>query len=147
MSHLFSISRSTEREVFSSLLFYHIPYYLSCVCTSHRVELFELCAMTLIDTWVKAKGQSTHFSKNDLIKILRPLAFWMHQHPAVGAIPGEELHEQIVQQLIARSINEYDATKLAEQFLEIVRGKTGILVERGKESYGFLHLTFEEYFA
>jgi HEAT repeat protein len=114
---------------------------------SHRVELFELCAMTLIDTWVKAKGQSTRFSKNELIKILRPLAFWMHQHPAVGNIPGEELHEQIVKQLTERSINEYEASKLAEQFLETVRGKTGILVERGKDRYGFLHLTFEEYFA
>jgi hypothetical protein len=99
---------------------------------SHRVELFELCAMTLIDTWVKAKGQSIKLSKNELIKILRPLAFWMHQHPAVGNIPEEELYDQIVQQLIDRSINKFEATKLAEQFLETVRGKTGILVERGK---------------
>lgn len=114
---------------------------------SHRVDLFDLCAVTLIDTWVRAKGQKTYFTRNELIKILRPLSFWMHEHPAVGAIPGEEMHEQIVQQLIARSINEYEAAKLAEQFLQTVRGKTGILVERGKERYGFLHLTFEEYFA
>ena len=114
---------------------------------SHRVELFELCALTLIDTWIKAKGQSIHFSKNDIIKILRPLAFWMHEHPAVGAIPEEELQEQIVRQLTGRTINEYEATKMAEQFLQTVRGKTGILVERGKDRYGFLHLTFEEYFA
>jgi len=114
---------------------------------SHRVELFDLCALTLLDTWVKARGQSIHLSRNELIKILRPLAFWMHQHPAVGNIPEEELYEQIVQQLLERSITEDEATKRAEQFLETVRGKTGILVERGKERYGFLHLTFEEYFA
>ena len=70
---------------------------------SHRIELFDLCAMTLIDTWVRAKGQVIQFSKTALIKILRPLAFWMHEHPAVGAIPEEELHERIVQQLIDRS--------------------------------------------
>src|SRR6266581_3697830 len=58
---------------------------------SHRIELFELCATTLLDTWVKARGQSTHFTRDDLIKILRPLAFWMHEHPAVGAIPEREL--------------------------------------------------------
>lgn len=29
VSHVFLMRRSTEREVFSSLLFYHIPYYLS----------------------------------------------------------------------------------------------------------------------
>src|SRR5207237_2885626 len=62
---------------------------------SHRIELFELCATTLLDTWVKARGQSTHFTKDDLIKILRPLAFWMHEHPAVGAIPERVLIEQI----------------------------------------------------
>jgi len=103
--------------------------------------------MTLLDTWVKARGQSIQLSRNELIKILHPLAFWMHQHPAVGAIPEEELHEQIVQQLLERSINEYEATKIAEQFLETVRGKTGILIERGKQRYGFLYLPFEEYFA
>jgi len=117
----------------------------------HRIELFDLCAMTLIDTWVKAKGveTSTTFSKNNLIKLLRPLAFWMHEHPTIGAIPEEELTEQIVKQLLARKItrHEDEASQLAEQFLGIVRGKTGILIERGKKRYGFLHLTFEEYFA
>ncbi len=113
---------------------------------SHRIELYRLCTETLIDTWVKAKGQSIQFSKNELIRILRPLAFWMHEHAAVGAIPQEEIHQQIVDQLVQRTLNEYEANRQAEQFLQIVRGKTGILVERGKERYGFLHLTFEEYF-
>jgi HEAT repeat protein len=113
---------------------------------SHRVELFDLCATTLIDTWVKAKGQSMRFSKTALTRILRPLAFWMHQHPAVGAIPEQEIQEHIVQELIGRTYSEHEAAEMAEQFLQTVRSKTGILVERGKERYGFLHLTFEEYF-
>ncbi|MFL5654200.1 MAG: HEAT repeat domain-containing protein, partial [Ktedonobacteraceae bacterium] len=57
------------------------------------------------------------------------------------------MHEQIVRQLLERSIAESEATKRAELFLETVRGTTGILVERGKQRYGFLYLTFEEYFA
>ncbi len=32
---------------------------------SHRIELFELCAMTLLDTWVKARGQSIQLSKHE----------------------------------------------------------------------------------
>jgi HEAT repeat protein len=118
---------------------------------SHRIELFDLCAMTLIDTWVKAKGftATSTFSRNNLIKLLCPLAFWMHQHPAISAIPEDELTEQVVNQLLARKItrHEDEAARLAEEFLDIVRGKTGILIERGKKRYGFLHLTFEEYFA
>ncbi len=34
-----------------------------------------------------------------------------------------------------------------EDFLRRVREHTGILVERAPRQYGFLHLTFEEYFA
>jgi len=119
---------------------------------SHRVELFDLCATTLLDTWLKAKGITgkPRFSKNDLIKILRPLAFWMHEQQSVGAIPEEELLEQIVKQLLERKItrDEVEARSLAEEeFLQTVRGKTGILIERGRHRYGFLHLTFEEFFA
>ena len=118
---------------------------------SHRVELYDLCVTTLLETWIKAKGPvgATQFSKNEIIKILRPLAFWMHEHPAVGAIPEEELLEQIVRQLLERRIARFEeeAQRHAEQFLQAVRGKTGILIERGKHRYGFLHLTFEEYFA
>ena len=117
----------------------------------HRVELYELCTTTLLDTWIKAKRpiEATQFSKNDLIKILRPLAFWMHEHPTIGAIPEEELLEQVVKQLLERNIPRQvdEAQHLAEQFLQTIRGKTGILVERGKQRYGFLHITFEEYFA
>ncbi len=114
---------------------------------SHRVELFDLCATTLLETWVKARGRSTQLSKNELIKILRPLAFWMHEHPEVGAILEEDLTRQIVMQLCERGVTNDEATKRAEQFFQTVRGETGILIERGKNRYGFLHLTFEEYFA
>src|SRR5260370_12997571 len=119
---------------------------------SHRVELFDLCATTLLDTWLKAKGITSkpRFSKNDLIKILRPLAFWMNEQQSVGSIPEEELLEQIANQLLERKItrDEGEARRLAEEeFLQTVRGKTGILIERGRQRYGFLHLTFEEFFA
>lgn len=119
---------------------------------AHRVELYDLCVTTLLDTWGKTKGISTtatYFTKHELIKILRPLAFWMHEHPAIGAIPEEELVEQVVKQLHDRKItrHEDEARKLAEEFLRKVRSETGILIERGKKRYGFLHLTFEEYLA
>ena len=115
----------------------------------HRIRLYELCATTLLDNWIEAKGISIRFNQNDLIKILRPLAFWMHEHKAVGVIPEEELTEQIVKQLLERRVtrDEGEAARLAAQFLETVRGQTGILVERGKQRYSFLHQTFEEYFA
>ena len=116
---------------------------------SHRVELYDRCMTTLLDTWVKARGQSLKFNKNDLTKILCPLAFWMHQHQAIGAIPEEELTQRIVRQLLNRRLarDEYEALERAEQFIKTFHDETGILVESGKQRYGFLHPTFEEYFA
>lgn len=114
---------------------------------SHRIELFDLCATTLIDTWVRAKGQNMQLSKNELVKILRPLAFWMHKHPEVGSVPEEELVKHIVKNLRERQLTVDEAMRRAEQILHTVRDELGILVERGKNRYGFLHLTFEEYFA
>ena len=35
---------------------------------SHRIELYRLCTETLIDTWVKAKGQSIQFSKIETLR-------------------------------------------------------------------------------
>ena len=89
----------------------------------------------------------THLTKNELIKILRPLAFWMHQHPEVSAIPLDELNKRLLWQFSRRGITEDEADRRTEAFLQTVRGETGIMIERGKNRYGFLHLTFEEFFA
>ncbi|HEY1349274.1 MAG TPA: HEAT repeat domain-containing protein [Ktedonobacteraceae bacterium] len=117
---------------------------------SHRIELYDRCATTLLDAWIKAKGVQTSadFDRKTLFKILCPLAFWMHEHPSVGAIPEEELLAQVAQLVDRRVIRtQEDAARFAEAFLQTVRSQTGMIVERGKERYGFLHLTFEEYFA
>ena len=117
----------------------------------HRVELFELCIGTLLETWVKAREytreHSTQLSKRELENILRPLAFWMHSHHEVGLISKEDLTQHFVIQMKEHRISEDEAIKRAEQFLQIIRGETGVLVEQGKNRYGFLHQAFEEYFA
>ncbi len=116
---------------------------------SHRIKLYELCTTTLMDHWIEAKGISPYFNQNQVIKLLCPLAFWMHEYRAVGGVPEQELTDQIVKQLIDRKIarDEYEAMGKAEKFLDMIRSQTGILVERGHQRYGFLHQTFEEYFA
>jgi HEAT repeat protein len=117
----------------------------------HRAELFDLCATTLLDTWLTAKGYSrdSRMSKNDMVKLLRPLAFWMHEQSDVNIITKEQLETQIKELLGTRNItpNGSSIDERMQHFLNVVRGKTGILVEKGKDQFGFLHLTFEEYFA
>jgi HEAT repeat protein/energy-coupling factor transporter ATP-binding protein EcfA2 len=114
---------------------------------NHRIKLFDLCVTTLIDTWIKAKKQHLDFDEFEMFETLRSLAFWMHERSAIGVIKEEDLVERIVRQLLQQGIKEYEAKKVAHQFLSTVRGKTGILIARGEQRYGFLHQTFEEYFA
>ena len=121
------------------------------VLPSHRVELFDLCVTTLIDTWLTAKGyaESSRLSKNELIKLLRPLAFMMHEKGTSNTIEGKLLFKYIEQHFQRRNIwrNAPEIPKGAKQIVDMISGQTGIFVERGPQLYGFLHQTFEEYFA
>jgi HEAT repeat protein len=118
---------------------------------AHRVELFDLCVSTLIDTWLRAKGylESSRLNRNDLFKLLRPLAFWMHDKLAASTVPEALLQAQIHAQLKSRNMkaDEDQIEQMMQSFFDTVRGKTGILIERGEKQYGFLHQTFQEYFA
>jgi hypothetical protein len=118
---------------------------------AHRVELFDLCVNTLIDTWLRAKGylESSRLSKNDLFKLLRPLAFWMHAKRDGNTISIENLRAHMRKLIEARNptANEQQIEEMIESFIDTVNGKTGILVERGYQQYGFLHQSFQEYFA
>jgi predicted NACHT family NTPase len=76
---------------------------------SQRIELFDLCATTLLKTWVAEKGMHTHLTKNELVRMLCPLAFWMHEHPEVNAIPLEELNETILRQARERGFTQREA--------------------------------------
>src|SRR5450755_2822696 len=114
---------------------------------SHRIELFDLCATTLLETWVRARGQATQISKSEIIRIIRPLAFWMHKNLEASSISERDLIAHIKDQLRKRGIAEDDVEIRAERFLQTVHSETGILIERGRQRYSFLHLTFEEYFA
>lgn len=46
-----------------------------------------------------------------------------------------------------QGVDEPAALELVRQFLRKVRETTGLFVERAPAVYGFMHLTFEEYFA
>jgi HEAT repeat protein len=121
------------------------------ILPEHRVELFDLCATTLLDTRLTAKGypQASRMTRNNLVKLLRPLAFWMHQQSDVNMITRKQLVQNISKQLKNRNIkiDNSPTEEIIEYVLDILCNKTGILVEKGKDQFGFLHLTFGEYFA
>ncbi|MCD5312330.1 NACHT domain-containing protein [Kineosporia babensis] len=121
-----------------------------------RIELYRLAADTLARTWRTAQGvpASALAEERHVTRLLGDLAYWIHSNRP----DGMARHDEILQVLGPRwaKINgqpwdEEDPSPTVlsevEKFLATVRVHTGLFVERAPGRYGFLHLTFQEYYA
>jgi formylglycine-generating enzyme required for sulfatase activity len=116
-----------------------------------RVQLYDQYVNTLLSTWNRARSLSGRAPGRDLdelqtVRILAPLALWMHEvSPGVGLVGREDMRRKLEELFMER--NEASPHQAARQFLTDVREHAALLLERGPGEYGFIHLTFEEYFA
>ena len=85
--------------------------------------------------------------------MLSNLAYWLHVHKPTGIATEQEVYDILGEQwahLNDLKWNSDDPSpKIMEEvrlFLQAVREHTGLFVERAPRRYGFLHLTFEEYY-
>ncbi|NUM75881.1 SUMF1/EgtB/PvdO family nonheme iron enzyme, partial [candidate division KSB1 bacterium] len=119
---------------------------------NRRAELYELYLTTLIKTWNRARNIAGipvgSMDDKETVKILAPLAYWMHANRPSGTARRIELEREITRHFTERRKLELEeAEKAARRFLDDVRQFSGLLAERGPDAYGFVHLTFEEYLA
>jgi len=118
-----------------------------------RVELYEVYARTLIERSGRARSLSGRtisgltLDYHRTVKMLAPLALWMHRERASGTARRVEVVRQIRFVLERMGYEPEDADVEAERLLDDLRRYSGLLVERGRDAYGFMHLTFQEYFA
>ncbi len=116
-----------------------------------RVQLYDQYVRTLVSTWNRARSLGGRAVGRDLdevqiTRVLAPLALWMHQvNPGVGLVKRPDLHRKLEEIFTSRSAPDPQAASV--QFLADVREHAALLLERGAEEYGFIHLTFEEYLA
>ena len=128
-----------------------------------RVELYERYVRTLIDNREeeRSRGARLHkperFDPHRALRHLMDLAFWLQLNRAAGTARRRDLEEALAQ--ICLRYEGYDdsqpippkvqdqAQKDAAAFLHDMRAIAGLLAERGRDAFGFLHLTFQEYFA
>jgi len=122
----------------------------------HRVTLYRLAAETLVAQWMSHRRISPEgWDAPETLQLLLPTVAWhLHHTTSTGLIGQEALHSLLVAVLQQHDpgMNERDAHARASQFRRNVSEFSGIFLERGldhdgRSIYGFLHLTFEEYFA
>ncbi|MEH2463910.1 NACHT domain-containing protein [Nostoc sp.] len=121
---------------------------------NRRVKLYELAVQTLTEDWQLGKklpdAPKVLLNQNEVVAFLAPLAYWMHEEKPSGLVIEVEVEQQLAAKLaeLNDSDLESDSVRLAvQEFLRKVRETTGLFVERAPGVYGFMHLTFEEYFA
>ncbi|MDX2031732.1 MAG: HEAT repeat domain-containing protein, partial [Blastocatellia bacterium] len=119
---------------------------------NRRVELYRLAAESLLGDWQINRGISSDktITEDEAAQFLWPLAFWMHSEKPSGLATEHEVKERLAQFLSqTRNLptDHPDVIARVNDFLDRVQRVTGVFVERAPGEYGFLHLTFEEYFA
>ncbi len=115
-----------------------------------RVELYQTYVETLLRSWNLVRSLEGRAARDldlvETLKILAPLALWMHRtSPGVGLVKEWDLHQEL--ERIYRERGEQDPERATRHFLEDVRGHAALLLDRGGRQYGFIHLTFQEYLA
>ena len=115
-----------------------------------RVELYQTYIETLLRSWNLVRSLAGRSSRDldlaETLKVLAPLALWMHRtSPGIGLVKEWELHREL--ERIFQERGSDDPEKATRRFLEDVRGHAALLLDRGGRQYGFIHLTFQEYLA
>jgi len=129
-------------------------HYKGTRLPDHRVELYDLCIQTLVETWREARSEAGPVGKPlrmaNEIKVLAPFALWLQeQAPGPGGAARRDAVRAQLVDLLARQFkgDREAAENEADLFLELGQKQTGLLVERGEGWFGFFHPTFKEYLA
>jgi HEAT repeat protein len=122
----------------------HLPH--------RRVELYEIAAQTLLRDWQLHRGIPgvKCVEENEALRLLGPLAFWLHAEKPTGMASKQEVRQRLAELLAkerGKEADDIEVERAVEDFLMRVREHTGLFVERAPGHFGFMHLTFEEYFA
>jgi len=118
---------------------------------NRRVELYAHAAETLIESW-PYRRQGVELDTERVIRLLSPVAYRIFATRSSGDIAEDELLP-ILSEAICRvdGVDEREAKVYADEFLGQISERSGIFRERGYDErgrrvFGFLHLTFAEYF-
>jgi NACHT domain len=137
-----------------------------------RVQVYDRCANLLLETWAKIRGtdqrwQDMKMDKDDQYACVAYLGFVLHERsqeemPSDNKV-AEDMAVDVPSRFLRHCVEDFLKKRelipsLAEQksearrFIALVQEEAGLIVERGTGEdndplYGFVHRTFQEYFA
>ena len=118
-----------------------------------RVELYKLYMETLLRSWNRARsldkqpiGPEIDFSPTQ--RLLAKLALHLRQtNPQGGLIEEMAMRDYLRDYFLSDGYTRKEADEQTKGFLDSVHKYSNLLIEKGHQQYGFIHLTFEEYLA
>ena len=122
-----------------------------------RFKLYESAVETLLTSWDSGKdirlySVLQHLKADDLLYVLKKLAYWIHTQGSAGETDGgtlidtDELMRQLQKEIkTQKKCEPHEAKAEAKRFVDFIRRRTGLLNEQGKDCYAFVHKTFQEY--
>jgi HEAT repeat protein len=128
-----------------------------------RHRLYEKAVATFLTTWDlgnKRQGKELQLqskilqSDDDWLYVMKKVAYHVHRldegkRLESGTLIGKDDLIKVIGDEI-RSLKDcslQDAKTEAKGFLQFIKDRTGLLLEQGLDTYGFVHKTFQEYLA
>src|SRR5262249_54810500 len=137
-----------------------------------RVLVYDRCADLLLETWAKLRGthkrwQDMKMVKEDQYACVAYLGFVLHERAqeeqSAGSTKNEQIAVDVSSHFLYQCVEEFlkerelvigvaEQRSEAKRFIALVQEEAGLIVERGTDEngeplYGFVHRTFQEYFA
>src|SRR5579875_2439438 len=112
-----------------------------------RIDLYNSVTRTLLDNWNRTRG-GKRFADDEIgvaEDVLSVIAFEMHRRDL--PLTHQRALELARASLAYPQSAEHVAQANVEQFLNTLSESSGLFVERGQGLYGFMHRTFQEYYA
>ena len=132
------------------------PLMLSIIALVHRyraalperrVDLYSECVQVMLGRWEAAKGLPVEVPPDKALQILKPLALWMHKQQAAKEGKWTARRYEVEAFIASYLVNVGMQDKGAGGFLDYMRDRCGLLVEREPGVVSFHHQTFQEYLA